>query len=934
MTEVFLSFFEISLSISVLVAALLLLAPLLGKRYAAKWKYLIWIFFALRLVVPVSGRNLQTVFPALRRTEPQTVSRNISGTDSADSQTVSGEKPAEIQTVSGSESAGSQTASGEKPAEPQATLKPELTGAPADGVRPAPTPSARVTIEIPAQMTTEIAVQSKKTGVTPLDIVACVWLAGCLIFLSLHIVSYLHYKRRVKRLGHAIEDVGILNRIAELKGELHITRAIAVINYPEAGSPMILGFLRPVLVLPEQSYREEDLFFILKHELVHVKRGDVFYKLLFVAANAVHWFNPLIYLMQKEAAVDMELSCDERVLQGADYAMRKAYTETLLFTLHKRGARRTVLSTQFYEGKQVMKRRFKNILSKNGKKNGIVLVACAVILSIGIGTLVGCSTAKESAGNQKTPFTPVSDAEKEGNPIKPQATTGKENNPFQRMAGNWMIDFDRTDPTLFGTGISYGDMMTLSTYGEFSYYIGIGVGGTGQCEEKQGEITVKIKPYEEVLVEEETLTLKYINEDGNESILMDWNGEAVYWKRKDEEKYTVIQVEGNQIRLPEKDVAVCENGGLGIAFETTGAAAGSCYHNIYRSLDGGISWNLIVENHVEETAEIEQLYILDEQTIYCAWGIGGGTSEPHVRVSRDAGMTWDYAKPGEQFSYVPRGASSSEVSAMVLACGELMDGAKIASLYLGEGYSLYVPFGDWMMFTLGSWRAEKDERVRFFVSSYEGLRADQVERILSGQGYTVGDNGLWKQEGDTVYRARICETEHDVWTLNAVYPSEAEDGWEAEIQAIFDTFEVLEGYEVGANTLKAVMPEGERLKLYEETYTDANSRAWAVHDPEYAGSYIYNQLTISNVTDDSFDFTITRRNFETEETETVYPLNTAYFNEDGVSATFTGNEGALTFDFSDDANPLPVVRTIKLWGEESLEGIRFYSSNIPGYETD
>lgn len=295
----------------------------------------------------------------------------------------------------------------------------------------------------------------------------------------------------------------------------------------------------------------------------------------------------------------------------------------------------------------------------------------------------------------------------------------------------------------------------------------------------------------------------------------------------------------------------------------------------------------------------------------------------------------DFASQEKWLSAADSQMEFSRASSTVLTFekeGEQVE--KTATLYAGEGYSLYVIDGDWNLYGPGWWVAENDQHIRFFVSSYEGLNESQVERILAGYGYIAGVGGLWKQESDTMYKVRYCETETDVWTLEAVYPSEAEEFWEEEIWAMFDTFEVEEGYRVGDHTERAVMPEGEHLKLYEETYTDAASRAWAVHEPEYTGSYIYNQLTISNVTDSSFDFTITLRNFETEETETIYPLCTAYFNEDGVSATYTGSEGTLIFDFSYNTNPLPVVLTIKLWGEESLEGIRFYSSNIPGYESD
>lgn len=256
-----------------------------------------------------------------------------------------------------------------------------------------------------------------------------------------------------------------------------------------------------------------------------------------------------------------------------------------------------------------------------------------------------------------------------------------------------------------------------------------------------------------------------------------------------------------------------------------------------------------------------------------------------------------------------------------------------ASHYRGEGYSLYVPDDNWTMFVPGSWHAVENEQIRFWVSSYAGLKKGQVERILAGQGYQAEESGLWKQEGDTLYRVQCVETEKDVWTLNSVIcPCEAQEDWEEVLQTIFATFDVEEGYDAGSTIPRAVMPEGEHLQLYETTYVDETSRAWALQDPDYAGSYIYDELTICNVTDSAFDFAVVRRNYETDEGKTIIPQGTAYINEDGISATFEGEDYTLTFDFSDIANPLPVVLSIKLWGVGSLEGISFSSNDIPGYE--
>lgn len=366
MADIWLSLFEISVSVGLLVIVLIALTPFLNQRYAAKWKCLIWIFLSVRLLVPFRVGNVQFIMDALSQTKPQTVH------------------------------------------ESEETY--------ADAAADAAVPARRIVVEIPAQMTDPIAAQSGQDNpdISILDIAVFIWMIGSLAFLLVHLISYSCYKRQVIRNGKRIEDAHILSQMLELKRELKIRRTIRAIEYDEAESPMILGFLKPVLLLPAEQYSSEELFFILKHEMVHLKRGDVYVKLLFVTANAVHWFNPLIWLMQKEAVVDIELSCDERVTQGASYAVRKAYTETLLSMLHKRCVSRTALSTQFYGGKKIMKKRFKNILMKNRKKNGICILLCVVIATIGCGTLVGCSVAKkdtetgklqtEGTGNASDPF--------------------------------------------------------------------------------------------------------------------------------------------------------------------------------------------------------------------------------------------------------------------------------------------------------------------------------------------------------------------------------------------------------------------------------------------------------------------------------------------------------------------------------------------------
>jgi hypothetical protein len=151
----------------------------------------------------------------------------------------------------------------------------------------------------------------------------------------------------------------------------------------KAQRPMMTGFFKPLLLLPDLDYSDADLKVILKHELIHYRSRDIWYKLLMVCANAVHWFNPLVYLMTTASNRDIEMACDSELIKDSDSVFRKQYSETILSAIHNGNQRQMAFSTYFYGGKKIMKERFANIFDMNKKRNGIFTL-CAIILVIGI----------------------------------------------------------------------------------------------------------------------------------------------------------------------------------------------------------------------------------------------------------------------------------------------------------------------------------------------------------------------------------------------------------------------------------------------------------------------------------------------------------------------------------------------------------------------
>lgn len=76
MTTIFFSFLEISVSMSFIVAVFILLTSFFNKRYAAKWKYLIWIFLAVRLLIPIHGTDVKSFMDRMSPMQTQTVSKS------------------------------------------------------------------------------------------------------------------------------------------------------------------------------------------------------------------------------------------------------------------------------------------------------------------------------------------------------------------------------------------------------------------------------------------------------------------------------------------------------------------------------------------------------------------------------------------------------------------------------------------------------------------------------------------------------------------------------------------------------------------------------------------------------------------------------------------------------------------------------------------
>lgn len=227
--------------------------------------------------------------------------------------------------------------------------------------------------------------------------IAAIWLIGVIFFLFYNGIKHYQFIKMIFRWRETITDEQILLLMRNIRESLVISRHIDLYICPYISSPMLIGLFHPQILLPTADFSQEELHFILKHELVHYKRKDLWYKCLLLAATAMHWFNPAVYLMAKAINIQCELSCDTEVIQSSNINTRYRYCETIIGLLKTQSKLKTALSTNFYGGKNYMKSRISSIMDTRRKKVGLTVICAVLIMTLGIGiTNVAANSANTS----------------------------------------------------------------------------------------------------------------------------------------------------------------------------------------------------------------------------------------------------------------------------------------------------------------------------------------------------------------------------------------------------------------------------------------------------------------------------------------------------------------------------------------------------------
>ena len=347
-------FIKILLSLSVSGALLLLLIlglkPLYKNKFSKRWQYYIWIVVALRFLLPFT---------------PDT-------------------------TIVGSlfEKFDTAAITNEIPTSPNVPV-------------PADTGNSKAE---PIQTNREITTAAMREPFNKYVCLFFIWSALALVLFVRKVTVYQGFIQYIKAGNKEVSDIKILNLLSDCEEKLKIKTRVELSCNPLIASPMLIGFFRPRIILPVGELEDKELSYIFVHELTHYKQRDMFYKWLIQIVVCVHWFNPFVYLLEKEVNKSCELSCDEKVISILNEKAKREYGDTLISFLKSNNLYKSSLaSVTLTEGAEQLKERLGAIMKFRKKSKAIIAITAIFTAAVCVCFFVtGAYAAPSAANDMKT----------------------------------------------------------------------------------------------------------------------------------------------------------------------------------------------------------------------------------------------------------------------------------------------------------------------------------------------------------------------------------------------------------------------------------------------------------------------------------------------------------------------------------------------------
>lgn len=207
----------------------------------------------------------------------------------------------------------------------------------------------------------------------PLVLILCAaWLLGFCELLFRYIRQYRKAIYSVKNYAEPWDER--TNALLE-QVQWQTRRKITVQGYTALNieSAFGMGVLHKRIILPDRDYTETELRYVLLHEYTHFLNHDTLVKLLVTLFCMIFWWNPVVYLLQKDLEQTLEIKCDLSVARTLDEQERAAYLRTILSLMKQTGRKRRLpfMATALFQAdaQAEIKERFVMVMTYSAQRH-------------------------------------------------------------------------------------------------------------------------------------------------------------------------------------------------------------------------------------------------------------------------------------------------------------------------------------------------------------------------------------------------------------------------------------------------------------------------------------------------------------------------------------------------------------------------------------
>ncbi len=377
----FLQLGRVTLEVSVLTVMILLFIRLLEKRLDPNVRYFLWIFVALRILLPVRIE----VLPELSAFDIAGINTDVSdGMETGDGHK-SADENGTHQNAAGIEFPEKKVDAGSTVPEKEAFT--HMLSLQIGNAEPSVQNRSAET-DLETDLTTDSG--SPKTELSETELpeqrpygqrLRMLWLFGVII-MSVYVAA-----NNIK--------LCIILKKHRRKTNRH-PGGIPLYHMP--GYNCLAGIIAPAIYVDMDSLRDSDVIeHVILHEIQHYRAGDHFWQLIRVICLILQWHNPFAWLAYRVSKRGCELACDARVIRNMPPEERYRYGESLLTAAEYVCMRPVPMAASAGSNKRFMEKRIKSIVKYKQGYTAVLSVALSVILTgvMGISSFAACTVREE-----------------------------------------------------------------------------------------------------------------------------------------------------------------------------------------------------------------------------------------------------------------------------------------------------------------------------------------------------------------------------------------------------------------------------------------------------------------------------------------------------------------------------------------------------------